>query len=40
MAQEIELLQKMVEGLKKVIEAEIKIGKAVQEGKEVSVKKS
>jgi len=35
MPTEIELLQKMVDGLKKVIEAEIKIGKEVQEAKEV-----
>jgi len=40
MPTEIELLQKMVDGLKKVIEAEIKTGQSVQDTKEVPVKGS
>ena len=39
MPTEIELLQKMVDGLQKIIHAEIEIGKEVQEAKEAPVEK-
>jgi len=39
MPTEIELLQQMVDGIQKVIQAEIEIGKEVQKAKEIPVKK-